>query len=310
VKFRFSLWIVLSLALLSPSIVPSSPRADSAGKQSVRATARAQKALAAVQPVLPGGELPFRLSHGYLIVVEGQIGTQSNLKFILDTGATMSIVDTKIADKLRLPQQHPMESFNFDRKLAWEQATIPEIQFGPVKASNTLVLVGHLADYSEFAQNVDAIIGLDLLKLSNFGIDYVAKKIIFDSPKPGARAPHDAALSNGLVFEAQIQGHPVRLIVDTGFPGILLFEERVRATVPELRLIGKVSDVTIGGRLHARKATLSGVVIGPLHMDVSVFLTKGPAAELLPGVTGVLGIAELNARRINFDFVKGTLSWE
>jgi predicted aspartyl protease len=265
--------------------------------------------LAAVQPILPGGELPFRLSHGYLIVVEGQIGTQSNLKFILDTGATMSIVDTKIADKLRLPH-HPMESFNFDRKLAWEQATIPEVQFGPVKASNTLVLVGHLADYSEFAQNVDAIIGLDLLKLSNFGIDYVAKKIIFDSPKPGARAPHDAALSNGLVFEAQIQGHPVRLIVDTGFPGILLFEERVRATVPELRLIGKVSDVTMGGRLHARKATLSGVEIGPSHMDVSVFLTKGPAAELLPGVTGVLGIAALNARRVNFDFNTGTLSWE
>jgi predicted aspartyl protease len=307
VKFRFSVLIVLFLALLSPSIVPSSLRAESAGRQSVRVMAHAQ-ALAAVQPVLPGGELPFRLSHGYLIVVNGQIGTQTNLKFILDTGATMSIVDIKIADKLRLPHR-PMESFNFDRKLAWEQATIPEIQFGPVKAPNTLVLVGHLADYSEFAQNVDAIIGLDLLRLSNFGIDYVAKKIIFDSPKPGAGVPDDVALSNGLVFEAQVQGHPVRLIVDTGFPGILLFEDRIRATVPELKLIGDVSNVFIGERLHAKKATLPGVVIGPFHMDISVFLTKAPAPELLPGINGVLGIAALHARRVNFDFTAGTLNW-
>jgi hypothetical protein len=75
-------------------------------------------------------------------------------------------------------------------------------------------------------------------------------------------------------------------------------------------LIGNVSNVTMGGRLHAKKATLPGVVIGPSHMDVSVFLTKGPAPEVLPEVAGVLGIAALNAHRVNFDFNTGTLSWE
>jgi predicted aspartyl protease len=270
--------------------------------------AHAEHALTPAQPVQSRGELPFRLSHGYLIMVDGQIGSQTNLRFTLDTGATMSIVDVKIADKLRLPHR-PMESFNFDRKLAWEQATIPEIQFGTVKASNTLVLVGHLADYSEFAQNMDAIIGLDLLRLSNFSVDYAAKKIIFDSPRQGGKVAHDDVLANGLIFEAQVQGHPIRLIVDTGFPGILLFEERLRTTVPKLRLIGDVSKVIMGERLHAKKATLPGVVIGPSHMDVSVFLTKDPVPGLLPGINGVLGIAALKARRVNFDFTAGTLSW-
>jgi gag-polyprotein putative aspartyl protease len=62
----------------------------------------------------PGSALPFRLSSGYLIQVEGRIGDQTHLKFILDTGATISIVNQRIAQKLKL-DAHPAQSFNFDR---------------------------------------------------------------------------------------------------------------------------------------------------------------------------------------------------
>ena len=41
---------------------------------------------------MPASDLPFRLSSGYLIQVEGRIGDQTNLKFILDTGASISMV--------------------------------------------------------------------------------------------------------------------------------------------------------------------------------------------------------------------------
>ena len=61
-------------------------------------------------------ELPFRLSAGYLIQVEGRIGTQTNLKFVLNTGATISVVDRKIVDKLNL-ELRPAESLSFDPKL-------------------------------------------------------------------------------------------------------------------------------------------------------------------------------------------------
>jgi hypothetical protein len=44
----------------------------------------------------PGSALLFRLSSGYLIQVEGRIGDQAHLKFILDTGASMSIVGQRL----------------------------------------------------------------------------------------------------------------------------------------------------------------------------------------------------------------------
>lgn len=261
-----------------------------------------------VSPTAPLGELSFRLSDGYLISVEGQIGTQAHLKFILDTGASISMVDSKIADRLKL-ERHSTESFNFDRKLSWEQATFPEVRFGPNRATNIVKLVGHLAKYSEFARNADAIIGLDLLRLSNFTVDYDAKKIIFHSPAQATAAPPNNPLSKFLFLEILVQGHSVRLVVDTGFAGILVFEERLRMSVPELA-VDTVLNVTMGGRLHAKQTTLHRVVIGATRGDVSVLLTKAPSTDTLPGIVGVVGITALNARRVNFNFPERSLTWE
>ena len=155
-------------------------------------------------PTVHGVELPFRFSEGYLIMVEGQIGTQTNLKFILDTGATISIVDSRIADKLNLPC-HPAASLSFDRKLTWQSTTVPEIEFGQIKAKNIQMLVGHLGEYSEFAKKADAIIGMDLLKLINFSIDYDSKKIIFHSHQRERMAVSGEPLSECLILELQVQ---------------------------------------------------------------------------------------------------------
>ena len=256
-----------------------------------------------------GSELPFRLSEGYLILVEGAIGSRTHLRFLLDTGASMSIVDSKIADGMKLHRE-PAESFNFDRNLAWDQASIPEVRFGPITAVDTVMLVGPLAKYSEFACNVDAIIGLDLLRQRNFTVDYAVKKIIFHPAASGPPRFRDEPLASSLTLLIQIQGHPVRLIVDTGFPGILLFEERLFGRVPELKTARDVSRVRLGERLHTKAATLRGVAIGSNSGDASVLLAKAPPPEILPGIDGVAGIAALKARRVHFNFAETTLSWD
>jgi hypothetical protein len=66
----------------------------------------------------------------------------------------------------------------------------------------------------------------------------------------------------------------------------------------------------LGDRLRARKTSLHGVAIGPTSRDLSVLLTKGPPPEILPGIDGVAGVTALKARRIHFNFMERTLSWE
>jgi predicted aspartyl protease len=259
--------------------------------------------------IAPGGALPFRLSSGYLIQVEGRIGDQAHLKFILDTGSTISIVGQRVAQKLRL-DAHRAQSFNFDRNLQWETSTVPEVQFGPVRAANVQVLVGDLARYSAFAGKADAIIGLDLLQLSNFTIDFGAGHLIFDPGPPKTYLAGGDPMTKCLIVELQVQDRPVHLIVDTGLQGILLYEERLRRSVPGLRTSGSIKNATMGGRAPVKQVTLPDVIFGEGNREVPVVFLPSPAPDMLAGIDGVVGIAALQARRVHFDFSGKMLSWE
>jgi len=65
----------------------------------------------------------FDLREGFLIVVDGQIGSLEHLKFILDTGASRTMVSNKVASRLSVPRQEST-LFNFDRQIATQSLEI------------------------------------------------------------------------------------------------------------------------------------------------------------------------------------------
>jgi len=75
------------------------------------------------------------------LMAEGPIGTQSNLRFRLDTSPTISIVDGRIADKFML-ERCTHETFNFHRRLDWEAAISPEVESGAFRAANARMDLG------------------------------------------------------------------------------------------------------------------------------------------------------------------------
>jgi hypothetical protein len=99
--------------------------------------------------------IPFDLRSGFLIVVEGRIEQLKGLKFILDTGASHSVIDKKVANKLSL-RCDPL--FNFDKYVAVEWADFHEVQVGPVEVRDASLMVGDLAQYSELAYDADLIL--------------------------------------------------------------------------------------------------------------------------------------------------------
>jgi hypothetical protein len=104
-----------------------------------------------------------------------------------------------------------------------------------------------------------------------------------------------------------IQGHPVRLSVDTGMEGILLYENKLRKRFPQLRLEEEVKGVQVG-YLRVKQAKLPGVWLGSSELAPTVFLLKGPAKEL-PDIDDYLGPRALNARQVEFNFEAKTLAW-
>jgi hypothetical protein len=186
--------------------------------------------------------------------------------------------------------------------LKWDSAVLPELQFGPVHATNIAVFVGRLVQYSEFAKNTDAVIGMDLLKFTNFSIDFDTHRLTFQPSIQQAPAVAGDPALQCPILEVQVQGHPVHLIVDTGLAWIVFYEERLRTT-------GHSVDTAMGGRVSARQATIPDVLFGKTNREVTVLLITSPTAEILLGIDGYVGVNALHAHHIDFDFAGRTLSW-
>jgi hypothetical protein len=254
-----------------------------------------------------GAELPFKTLSGFLIVVEGRLGSLSKLKFILDTGMTRSIVDRRIADRLKVARKAD-RLFAFDRVIGTESATFTDVQIGSIHMSNVSMQIASLARISIFASGVDGIVGSDLLSLAPFTIDYEEKRVRFDSFQLHELA--EANDSNLLTVELQVQDQLVRLLVDTGFPDILLFEDRVRRNVPPLMLEHIVDGFRLGGRMHVKKAILPRTHLRDKDAAVEVLLVQAPPDNVLPGIDGLLGLASLRARRVDFDYARRSVAWK
>lgn len=167
----------------------------------------------------------FQLYRDYLIVVQGSLGPLKGLHFLLDTGTNHTILDPQLARKLHLdvtPAVIAVMSGNVESGIA----TAPSLQFGPIRMDNVRVMIPDGAFVQDaFPFQIDAIVGLDVLGQSTFMIDYASREIRF-GPLPSMPDSIPLQLKDGLAFvDAEVNHTPVRLLVDTGAPSLVIFKQ-------------------------------------------------------------------------------------
>jgi len=249
--------------------------------------------------------VPFELTSDFLIVVEGQVGNLRGLKFIVDTGATHSVIDRSVALKLRL-RRHAAKVMNFDRFVSLEYADVPDLQIGPLQAHRLRIKVANLLEYSEFAKGVDGLVGLDVLARSQkFTIDYMRRNLYIQRTV----GEISFKVPSLLVVPVMIQGTTLRLGVDTGLSEILLFADRLKKYGGNIRTVGEPEPVVMG-RIQGKKLALPGVQLGRHEAALQVILIDGPPERVIPEINGFLGIASFHPSIITFDFANRILQWQ
>ncbi|HEY2822220.1 MAG TPA: retropepsin-like aspartic protease [Candidatus Acidoferrum sp.] len=251
-----------------------------------------------------GTSLKIEIDSGFLVVVRAQIENVNDLKFIVDTGVTNTVIDRKLADKLRL-RRSAGTILSFEGFLPMQRTRIANLHLGPLLAKDIQVYVADLPRFSSLAKRVDGIIGMDVLGAAKkFTIDYQKRTLLLEP----ADNPEQAQLSSKcFAIPATIQGVSARLLVDTGFPGILLYRDRLLRQLPGARM-GPSTYVKIG-HLNLTQVEMPGLQVGGVQESARVFLVDGPRSNLLPNVDGFLGPSSLRTKWIEFNVEQHMVRW-
>jgi Aspartyl protease len=248
----------------------------------------------------------FDLYRDYLIVVRGSAGPLKGLNFLLDTGASPTVLDRRVAEKLHLDQL-PASIAVVGGSVPAAQATAPTLEVGPAHRDHIPVLVEDLSFFQKaLPVRIDAVVGLDLLGQSAFEIDYAARQILF-GPVALLSNTLPLRLQAGLpIVEAQVNRHSAQLMVDTGASSLVLFE-------PSAPRPMRVSEVlpTPGtiGEFDRKQVWLPSLRLGEAEFGKEPAFLVRSRSDGAQDFDGLMSPAALGIKKMAFDLGRGVLSF-
>ena len=191
----------------------------------------------ALEPVAKGYEgnptsVRFDLYRGYLIVVRGSAGPLKDLNFLLDTGASPTVLDRRLAQALHLVEV-PGVLAGLNGQVETKRAIAPTLQFGPSRRENFPVLIEDLSSLGRALPiRIDAVVGLDVVGQGAFEIDYSSHEITF-GPVSSLKNSLPLRMTAGLpLVDAELNQTSVQLLLDTGASSLILFGPKTLESVP------------------------------------------------------------------------------
>ena len=255
-------------------------------------------------------EVSFRLYQEYLILVKGSIGPFQNLTFLIDTGATTTVLSSHLASKLKL-KRSAGRAAAYGKAVSIETAIVRRLSLGSVLFHAVPVVIPRAFSMPSDLQLVDAIVGLNVLKRSDFSIDYESKTIRF-GPVDHFASTVPFSSDHYLLVRISVGSKTLNLAVDSGAKDLILYERRVKKLESAIPTGERKTFQHFGGSNRLNGVTLPRVQLGDVSwVEVAGFLLRGEQWDAYPkGVDGVIGLAALKLRRLHFDFQNGVLSWE
>jgi predicted aspartyl protease len=248
----------------------------------------------------------FDLYRDYLIVVRGSAGPLKGLNFLLDTGASPTVLDRRVAEKLHLDQS-PASIAVVGGSVQAAEATAPTLEVGPAHRDNFHVLVEDLSFFQKaLPVRIDAVVGLDLLGQSAFEIDYTARQILF-GPVPQLANSLPLRLQAGLpIVEAQVNHLSAHLMVDTGASSLILFEP----SAPRPMRVSEVRPTpgTIG-EFDRKQVWLPSLKLGEAEFGKEPAFLVRSRSDGAQDFDGLMSPAALGITKLAIDLGRGLLTF-
>lgn len=255
-------------------------------------------------------EIPIRLYRDYLVVVQGSLGDAVKLNLLIDTGANPSVLDQRLAQRLGL-HGVPGKLGLVDHTVSVEQVVLPSLRVGPIVAQSLPVLVRDLGFLEKGLRiPIDGVIGLDVLRLRSFSMDYKTKRIIFGPPTALAASVPFVTPPPFVTVQMQVGGVPMRVLIDTGSSGLMLFHTRIRDRLQMFEIVGERKSSNVGGDFHRQQVVLPTINLGAANFTHQTGFVVDDQVDGGREFDGLLGPAALGMTQVAFDFQHSIFWWK
>ena len=255
------------------------------------------------------GTVGFNLYWRYLIVAQGSAGPLKGLNFLLDTGASRTVLDPRVARKLHLEEQ-PASIVVAGGSVQAAWATLPSLSFGPLQKENVSVQIVDLSFIQKsLPVRVDGILGLDVLGQSPFVIDYVSRKIHFGASLalPNAIPLH---VSNGLpIVDGEVNGVAASLLLDTGAPSLILFARNIAGPVAGLKVSTAERSPENIGEVDHKQVQVHSLRLGETEFGKESFSVVSDGRPAGYSFDGLLSPAALGVTKVAIDLGRGQVAF-
>jgi len=256
----------------------------------------------------PPDSVPFDLFEQHLIVTKGSVAGLRGLNLLIDTGTIPSVVDRRVAGRLKL-HGAPSVITAFGQSAHAESASLSGLRIGLFEPGEAPARIGDLS-YLQSGR-IDAIVGLDVLARQSFTIDYKACRLSFGPADREQIVVPLEVVWPFLTVRLLISGQPVHLLVDTGSRDLVLFKSRMPAALLPVPWKGDKVIQHASGLAHLLRYDLRQVTLGGQSWErLQGFVLDASMASYPPGIDGVLGVRAMGASRVRFDFERGELGWD
>jgi len=228
-------------------------------------------------------KIPFELSIN-LILLQARVNDSAPLWFILDTGASSTVIDSQLAKALGLRARGRVVGTGGAGTATALLFRGNSLKFPNVEAMN-LTVSGLSIDFlsAPFARKISGVIGNDILKQLVVEVDYASQVINLFAPASyqysGSGEVIPLTLEDDLPFiraSVALTGHPIiagKFELDSGSTGAVLFNTPFVNRNKLLQAISKTSQSRVGGvggSALVFSGRLKDLRVGSFHLENSV----------------------------------------
>jgi len=276
-------------------------------KAGVETWANAFRKVPARQIIFPSRPVvvPLILSAAATPMIEIMIEGKQHA-FWLDTGASMSIVSSSIAQDLGMKPLAPdtLEVATTTGRVPAQPGAISRLQLGGIEIRNTTALIvandrmqvpiGRDGGLPVVVQ-IEGVIGFDIISRMDIRIDYVNRTVTMLKPVDNAKLPRTGRnlfwVGTPIVRLVTSKGIPLHFNLDTGAQETystdgLLAKTKPRTFVGERRLIGGLAGFTV---VHGRFVNELRATMGGQPLVFRKMMIFAPAFSSFVSLDGILG---------------------